>query len=400
MSALDEKAASTVAEESGRHATNLELFLDLVFVFAVTQIAGVLASDLTLGGFARGLLLAWLVWWLWSQFTWLGTAIDLGERSTAQFLVLAAVPPTLLMAVALPGAFGSSGLEFAGAYLAVNLWALAIQGWGLWREPATRAAWLRYAPLAALAPFVLFAGAFIDGDARTAVWCAVAVFNVASAVVGGRAGSEGKSGWTVDPGHFAERHALFVIISLGEILVAVGASAAAVSLSVSIGAGLVAAVAVACVFWWAYFAFVPGAVERALRSVTRYERGRIARDMFTFGHFPIVFGLVLYAVVAKHVVAHPLDPLGAGDLAVLTGSAAFFVGGLLGLQWQAVRRVAPERVAAIVGVAVLSWSVGPRVPGVVLVTVVAVVIAVMQTITLRRFDRLAKARASTAGDIA
>jgi low temperature requirement protein LtrA len=384
-SALDETALEA-AEGSGRHATNLELFLDLVFVFAVTQVAGVLAADMSVAGFGRGLLLAWLVWWLWSQFTWLGTAIDLGGRSATQFLVLATVPLTLLMAVALPGAYGPSGLEFAGAYLAVNLWALAIQGWGLWREPTTRGAWLRYAPLAALAPLVLLGGAFLPEGARFGVWCAVAAFSVASAVAGAR-GQEGKIAWTVDPGHFTERHALFVIISLGEILVAVGASAAGVRLTPAVGAGLLAAVAVACVFWWTYFAFVPEAVERALRLAKPFDRGRIARDRFTFGHFPIVFGLVLYAVVAKHVVAHPSDPPSGGDLVVLTGAVAFFVGGLLGLQWRAMHRLAPERVAAIGAVAVLCWVAGPRVPGAVLVAVVAVIVAIMQAITLRRYDR-------------
>ncbi len=387
---LDE-AALEAAEDSGRHATNLELFLDLVFVFAVTQVAGVLASDLSVAGFARGLLLAWLVWWLWSQFTWLGTAIDLGGRSATQFLVLATVPLTLLMAVALPGAYGSSGLEFAGAYLAVNLWALAIQGWGLRREPATRRAWLRYAPLAALAPLVLLGGAFLPDGARFGVWCAVAAFSVASALAGGR-GQEGTIEWTVDPGHFTERHALFVIISLGEILVAVGASAAGVRLSPVVGAGLLATVAVACVFWWTYFAYVPEAVERALRSARPHERGRIARDRFTFGHFPIVFGLVLFAVVAEHVVAHPTDSPSGGELAVLAGAVAFFVGGLLGLQWQAMRRLAPERVTAIVAVAALCWVAGPRVPGAVLVAVVAVIIAIMQMISLRRYDRLVAER--------
>jgi len=391
---LDE-AALEAAEDSGRHATNLKLFLDLVFVFAVTQVAGVLASDMSVAGFGRGLLLAWLVWWLWSQFTWLGTAIDLGGRSATQFLVLATVPLTLLMAVALPGAYGSAGLEFAGAYLAVNLWALAIQGWGLWREPLTRRAWLRYAPLAALAPLVLLGGAFLPEGARFGVWCAVAAFSVASAVAGGR-GQEGKIVWTVDPGHFTERHALFVIICLGEILVAVGASAAGEHLTPAVGAGLLATVAVACVFWWTYFAFVPEAVERALRLAKPYERGRIARDRFTFGHFPIVFGLVLYAVVAKHVVAHPTDPPSAGDLVALTGAITFFVGGLLGLQWQAMRQLAPERVAAIGAVAALCWVAGPRVPGAVLVAVVAVIIAIMQAISLRRYDRISAERATSA----
>jgi len=140
MSLPGEQRPAGAGDDGGRHATNLELFLDLVFVFAVTQVAGVLASDLTWAGFGRGLLLAWLVWWLWSQFTWLGTAVDLSGRSAAQFLVLATVPLALLMAVALPDAYGSTGVEFAGAYLAVNLWALGIQGRKLWGEPATRAA--------------------------------------------------------------------------------------------------------------------------------------------------------------------------------------------------------------------------------------------------------------------
>ena len=377
-------AAPEAQPESGRHATNLELFLDLVFVFAVTQIAGFLAADLSLAGFARGLLLAWLVWWLWSQFTWLGTAINLGGRSAAQLLVLLAVPPTLLMAVALPEAYGSTGVEFGGAYLVVNLWALAIQGRGLWGAAATRSSWLRYAPLAALAPFLLFAGSFLDTGPRTAVWCAVAVFNVASALVGGQRGE-----WKIDPVHFSERHALFVIISLGEVLVAVGTATAGVPLTTEVGAALLAAVAVACVFWWAYFAFVPAVVERTLGGARGLARGRVARDLFTFGHFPIVFGVVLYAVAAKHVVAHPAAVLGEGDLAALATSVAFFLGGLLGLQWQVVRRLAPERLVVIAGVAVGCATLGSEVSGTVMVAGVAFLLAVMQVITLRRFDQSA-----------
>jgi low temperature requirement protein LtrA len=111
--------------------------------------------------------------------------------------------------------------------------------------------------------------------------------------------------------------------------------------------------------------------------------------MFTFGHFPIVFGLVLYAVAAKHAVAHPIDPLDRGDLAVLAGAVALFVGGLAGLQWRAVRRLAPERVVVIIGVAVLCLAVGPLIPSGVLLAEVALIVAIMQAISLRRFERLA-----------
>jgi len=383
---------TAAVEERGRHATNLELFLDLVFVFAVTQVASVLGSDLTLDGIGRGLLLAWLIWWLWSQFAWLGTAVDLQDRSIAQLQVLATVPLTLLMAVAIPSAFGASGLHFAGAYLAVNLWALAIQGWSLWRDPVTRSAWLRYLPLAALAPCVLLGGSFLDGAPRVAVWAAVAVFNVASAIAAATRGREGSSEWSIDPVHFAERHALFVIISLGEIVVAIGTSGAAVELVPAVGLGLVAAVAVTCTLWWTYFAFVPEVVERQLRGARGAERGDVARNLFTFGHFPIVFGLVLFAVAAKHGVGHPADPLGAGDLAVLAGAAACFVGGLLGLQWQVVHRLAPERVAVVIAIAAACLIVGPVLAGGVLLALIAVLIAITQAITVRRFERLSARR--------
>ena len=399
MNSIDRSdvAVDVAVEARGRHATNLELFLDLVFVFAVTQVAGVLGSSLSLQGFGQGLLLAWLVWWLWSQFTWLGTAVDLTDGSTAQFQVLATIPLTLLMAVAIPEAFGSSGLQFAGAYLAVNLWALSIQGWSLWRDPVTRSAWLRYVPLAALAPCVLLAGALLEGDARFVVWSAVAFFNVASAIVAGTRGRSGASEWSIDPVHFAERHSLFVIISLGEIVVAVGTAATGANLSPATGFGLIAATAVACTFWWTYFAFVPAAVERLLTLAHGAERGDVARSVFTFGHFPIVFGLVLYAVAAKHAVAHPTEPLGSADLAVLASAVAFFVGGLLRLQWRAVHHLAPERLIAIAVVAVICATVAGGIPGGVLLAFVALIIGTMQAVTLRRLDRRAAVRAARDG---
>lgn len=372
-------------QQSERHASNLELFLDLVFVFAVTQIAGLFASDTGPGGFGRGVLLAWLVWWLWSQFTWLGTAINLNDRSLTQFLILAAVPLALLMAIAIPDAYGDTGLEFAGAYLAVNLWALAIQGRGLWDVATTRRAWLQYVPLAALAPVLVLAGTAFDRGPRTIMWCVVAAFNVGSAILAGHRGGTGDTQWTIDPVHFVERHSLFVIISLGEVLIAVGVAASETHLDTGIALGVVAAVSVACVFWWTYFSYVPGVIETVLRESV--DRGRVARNMFSFGHFPIIIGIVLYAVAAKHVVAHPDRELGTSDLVALAASVATFLGGFLSLQWQNARRVVPERVASIVIVAGLCAAAGPHLPGGLTIALVGVVIGVSHTITIRRFSR-------------
>ncbi|MCB1004148.1 MAG: low temperature requirement protein A [Acidimicrobiales bacterium] len=383
----DEATGTPLIE--GRHATYLELFLDLVFVFAVTQVAAVLAGDLSWPGVGRGLLLAWLVWWLWSQFTWLGTAIDLGARSLVPYLVLLAVPPALMMAVAIPDAYDGTGRQFAAAYLVVNLWSLTIQGRDAWSRPGTRAAWLRYVPLAAAAPLALLAGSFLDGDGRVAVWAAVALLGVASALAAGRGGDDAE--WRIDPTHFAERHGLFVIISLGEVLVAVGAAAAGLDPTSTVGLALVVTVGVACVLWWAYFAYVPGVVEHRLASAAAPDRGRVARDLFTFGHFPIVFGLVLYAVAAKHVVAHPFDVLAAADRWALAGAIALFVGGLAGLQWQTVRNLSRERTTTVLLVAALCALAGPHVDGVVLVALVGLVVAPQQAHTYRSFVRASMA---------
>jgi len=383
-----ENQLTSTISETDRHATNIELFLDLVFVFAVAQIVTVLAADPTPAGFGRGLLLAWLVWWLWSQFAWLGTAIDLGRSSRNQISVLVAVPLTLLMAIAIPNAYEGSGLQFAAAYLVVNLWCLAIQGQAVWSDPLTRTAWLQYAPIASVAPLLLLAGALLNGSARVIGWCGVAAITIASALAASRNNEEGKTAWSVNAAHFAERHALFVIISLGEVMVAIGvaASLAAAGVDVVIGLGVLATAALACSLWWAYFAFVPRAVEHALAIAPDHERGRVARDLFTFGHFPIVFGILLYALTAKHVVIDPTHQLGAPDLFALAAGVALFAGGLTVLRWRIIRSVGPERPVAIVVVAALCAGVGPRVPGTVIVALVALVIVIMQSVTLWRIQ--------------
>lgn len=379
--------SAEVGDEAERHASNLELFLDLVFVFAVTQIAGLFSTDTSPAGFGRGLLLAWLVWWLWSQFTWLGTAIDLSGRSLNQFLILATIPLALLMTVAIPEAYGDSGLRFASAYLAVHLWALAIQGRGLWSVEATRRSWLQYAPLAAVAPCLVLIGALFDRGPRTAIWCVVAVLNVASAVLAGKRAERGQAEWAIDPVHFVERHSLFVIISLGEVLVATGIAASTVPLTTGIGLGVIAAVSGGCVLWWIYFSYVPGVIESALRNSHGADRGRVARNVFSFGHFPLITGIVLYAIVAKHVVAHPGDVMHTSDLVALGLSIATFLGGFLSIQWQVARRLNRERTGTIVVVGALCVAMGPRVSGAVLLAVVVIVIAASHTLSLRRFTR-------------
>lgn len=383
-------------DAGSRHATNLELFLDLVFVFAVTQVTSFVAHDLTVAGVSKGLLLAWLAWWQWTAFTWAGTAVDLEGDATKRVMVLCMIPAALVMAITLPAALTTQGLWFAGAYWLVQVWVLALQGIDAVKEAETRSAFLAYAPAAAVAPTLLLVGAFLSGSARLGVWIGAAGLFVVSALLGGRSNAE----WSIDPVHFAERHSLFVIISLGEVLVAIGANAAAIADGPGLDglslAAIIVAVAVACVLWCSYFAYVPRVVEHSLVHPGEGGRGRVARDLFSFGHFPIVCGLIANAVVAKHLVQHPEGHLAVADRLMLLGSVALFVGGLMNLQWQSARSVSWVRWTTVVAAGLLA-AVGGLVPGVVAVAIDALILGVMATLSWRRFQRTEIGRALVAG---
>ena len=371
-----------VDEPGERHATNLELFLDLVFVFAITQIAALIAHDPTGRGYLRGLLVTWLVWWQWSQFTWAGSAIDLQKVRRTRVFVLCIIPVALLNAVAIPHVFDdapdAAARWFAGTYFGVLLLVLAVQGLEARKVPETWTAFVRYMSVVVIAPVVVLVGSFVHGTPRAVVWSVAVLINVIGAL---RAASAGE--WSVDPVHFAERHALFIIISLGEVLVSAGLTASDAGLTAHTVEGLVAGVSVACVMWWIYFAYIPEVTEHRLRIAEGGERGRYARDVFTFGHFPLVAGIVSYAVVTKHLVAHPDGHLSAHDRWMLGLAVLMFLGGLMLQQFVIIRRVAPERVVALV-VCLGAAAAGRWIPALVLVPGVAVVLGVMQAVTLRR----------------
>jgi low temperature requirement protein LtrA len=202
-------------------------------------------------------------------------------------------------------------------------------------------------------------------------------------VVAALRGASGE--WVINPVHFAERHTLFVIISLGEAVIAIGATASGIGLDGTTFVGLVAGSAVACVLWWVYFAFTPGVTEHTLRHAATIRRGTVARDLFTFGHFPIVTGILGYAVVVKHMVHDPVAPLSLADRWLLIAGMALFIGGCLNIQWHVIHRLAPERFVAIAVIA--AWLlIADSLAGWIAVGAIAVVLAVMQAITWKRFS--------------
>jgi low temperature requirement protein LtrA len=373
--------AGSAAPDAGRRATNLELFLDLVFVFGVAQVSVAFGEHLTWAAFGKGVLLLWLLWWLWSQFAWLGTAIDLQGRTRSIVAILIAVAPALVVAAAIPEAFASRGLQFAVGYLLVQSWSLAIQGLALWSDAVTRRAWLNYAPAAAVAPVLVLAGGLAGTGSRPAIWLVASIVNAVSAVLGGRARGGGQ--WTIDPAHFAERHSLFVIIVLGEVLVAIGVAVTTVELSVAVALGFLAAVLVAGALWWSYFGFVAVATERALRRTAVGARAELARDAFTFGHFPLVLGITLYADVARHFVPHPAAVMGLADRVALLGGLGLLTGGFVVLRWRLEGAVTRPRLVALAALVVVALGLGPHLAGWITVGAAGAVLTAMQVLVGR-----------------
>ena len=352
--------------EAERRTTYLELFFDLVFVFAITQVTTLVLEDASAGGFARSALVLAMVWWAWSAYAWMTNAIDV-EGPLGRAGLLAAAAASFFMAIALPEAFDAGGVRFAAPYFAVRVLNVLLYVYGLRHDPEHQASVKSLAPFFLLAPAVVLAGGFADGSWRTALWAVALAIDVLGAV------NAGRFVYRVSPSHFAERYALFVIIALGESIVAIGVAAAERERDAQLLGAVAVAFAGVAALWWAYFDFTAIAVERALRRVEGAARARLARDVFTFCHYPIVAGIILFAVAAKKTVAHPGEPLnGAWRFALGAGVALYLVGFVLS-RFRVIRRVAWERVLAG-ALAAVAAAVLSEVPAAAIMAVVVVIL--------------------------
>ena len=280
--------------------TPLELFFDLVFVFAITQVTAMMADDPTWAGVGRGMLILAAIWWAWGGYAWLTNflATDEGAIRAAIFVSMTAM---LILSIALPSAFGGDGALFGACYVVVRVihlvvyWNSAAIDEGLRGSiKAVGAFWL-------LMPALILVGGIVGGDAQYVLWVVALVLDYGATL------ALGVQGWKVHAGHFAERFGLIMIIALGETLVAIGAGAH------DLGAGVIVAivlgVAVACAMWWAYFDVVAVVAERKLHEAQGLERIKMARDSYAYMHLPMIAGVVLFALGVKKVLEAPDEHL-------------------------------------------------------------------------------------------
>jgi low temperature requirement protein LtrA len=298
--------------------TPLELFFDLVFVLALTQCTTLIAHDPTWEGMLKGLLVLGMLWWSWVGYAWLTSVVD-PEEGAVRLAIFVAMGAFLVAALCVPGAFGDEALLFAYAYAVVRVAHIVLFVLASRDDAALRQSVIGLAGSTAVGAGLLFVAAALSGAAQIALWGLALVLDAGGPFL------FGQDGWKLVPGHFAERHGLIVIIALGESIVAIGVGAKA-----SIDAGVVAAgllgVAVGAALWWVYFdvtAIVAG--RRLAKASAGRERNGIARDSYSYLHFPMVAGIALIAVGLKVTLAHVDASLKLVPATALLGGAALYL---------------------------------------------------------------------------
>jgi len=340
-------ARSTVVSPHDQTVTFVELFFDLVFVFSVTQVAHLLAHHLDWTGVGQAVLVFWLVWWAWTQFTWALNAADTTHVGI-QLITLVATGVAFFMAVSLPGAFGDDAIWFALPYLAVRVIGLALYIRVAWEaDPTQHVAVRRFAIMSVGGLVAVLAGAIAGLPNLYWLWGLAILLDVVAALVAGEA-----EGWNLHPDHFGERHGLFVIIALGESLIVAGGGliGSEIDLEVlSIGAMTVALV---CALWWSYFGTAKPALDSQLETADGTTQTKLARDVYSLLHFPMILGVVGVAVALEEVVHHPSDPLGPASRFTLAAGVALFTG-VMGLAlWRATGKAPILRLLVAGGTAV------------------------------------------------
>jgi low temperature requirement protein LtrA len=310
------REAGDLAEQ---RVTPLELFFDLVFVFALTQVTVFLTAHLTWTGMLQGAALLAALWWGWVGYSWLTNAVPAEEAIPARLVILTAMAAMLVASLAVPDAFGEYGMIFGVAYFVVHLLQVLLYALATGRVPEQRQAILRLASGFLAAPALLIVAGFLDGFSQGVLWA------VALAIDYGVAAVRGVSGFRVHAGHFVERHGLIIIIALGESIVAIGVGASGLALRAGVVVGAVLGVALAAALWWTYFDLVVLFAERRLSAVKGEERARLARDSYSYLHLLMVAGIIFVALGVKKTIADIGDPLGTIPAVALCGGVALYL---------------------------------------------------------------------------
>ncbi|MBW8483965.1 low temperature requirement protein A [Actinomadura parmotrematis] len=352
-----------------------ELFFDLVFVFAVTQVSALLHHDHSWAGAARALVVFVPVYW-----AWVGTSVHAdtrdAERPAARVAVFAIGLCALFMALATPLAYGDRGLLFGASYCAARLLLAALM---LGRR------WWTLSPFSVAVvvsgPLLLAGGLVDDAGVRVLLWALAGATDLLTP----RLLRSRLMGLRFDPGHMPERFGLFLLIAMGESVVATGAAAAAAPhLSAGLLGAVAAAFALVCALWWVYYHFAASAVQHALRTAA--VQTDVVRQVLSYGHLAFIVAIIIVATGLHSVVGRPGEHLHPGTAALLVGGCALYLATFGYTRWRMFRKVAWTRLAAALVVLPL-LPAAPHLPALATVALLALLVGVLNVVEFQVVQR-------------
>src|SRR4051794_2092844 len=345
-----ERAHRSAGEE---RVTPLELFFDLVFVLSFTQVTSSVVHHGDWAGLGEGILILAAVWWAWAAYGWLTNTID-PDENVNRLCMFAAMGGMVVVSLGIPEAFGDRGILFGCAYFFVRAMQLVLYVRNTRQEgdAYNLEAILKLAPGLLLGSALLIVAGALDGGARTSVWILAILIDWSTPLL------FGSGEFRLQPGHFAERYGLIVMIALGESVLATGAEMNFVLNGGEVLAALLGIAAVAAL-WWAYFDIVATVAERRLIEAPPGEQAPLARDAYSYLHFPMIAGIVLFAVGLRETLAHVDDPLETVPAVSLCAGTALYLAGQIGFRLRTLGTFSPHRaLAALALLALIPLALG------------------------------------------
>lgn len=357
--------------------TFIELFFDLVFVFAVTQLSHALIAHFTPWGAAQTLLLMLAVWWVWIYTAWVTNWLD-PEKLPVRLMLLALMLVGLILSSSIPHAFEARGLAFAGAYVCMQvgrtlffLWAVGNGHRGMTRNFQRILVWLT------LSAVFWIAGGLTAGGERFALWAIALGLELVSPSLGFWAPGLGRSttnDWNVEGAHMSERCGLFIIIALGESILVTGATFSGLQWTFPAVTAFIASFIGSLAMWWLYF---DTSAERGSETISHSgDPGRLARIAYTYIPLFMVAGIIVSAVADEFVLAHPTGHIEPKTAVTVLGGAALYIVGIALFKWViAGRRLPPlSHFVALVVLALLALAIGMLSPTALMAAASAVLV--------------------------
>ncbi len=363
--------------ESGERVTNFELFFDLVYVFAVTQLAHLLLGHPNALGAVQTLVLLLAVWWAWIYTAWITNWFN-PDRSSVRLILIGVMLLSLIMSAAIPEAFAARGLYFAGAYVVIQLGRTIFAIARLDSHPQLRRNFQRILTWSVTSGLLWLLGAFATDIAREVLWLAAVLVDYAAPAFGFFTPGWGRShttDWTITGSHLAERCQLFLIIALGETILDTGVTFGELPWSAMRVTALAVAFVSIVALWWIYFYRSAQGGQQVISSAV--DPGRLGRSAYTYFHLPMVAGIIVTAVADELTIAHPGSPARAATAMVIAGGPTLFLAGHALYKWALSGRIYISRLVAIgvLGALALLGNVMPALLLAILTGLVLVAVA-------------------------